>query len=506
MPPETRRLLAALAVLLVYAAFCAAIAWWYRRRDRRRDAAAAALLQAGGIPLLVAFASQTGTAEQLAWRTAESLQAAGRAARVVALEALAPAALAETPQALFIVSTTGEGDAPDHAAGFLRRGLPGGADLARLDYGLLALGDSGYRQFCAFGRSLDGWLRQAGATPLFDRVEVDDNDDGALRHWQHQLSHLAGGAALPDWSPPRYQSWRLAERRLLNPGSAGAGAFHLRLEPAGGALPDWEAGDIAEIGPRHAPEVVARFLARTGLPAEAPVEAPEGATLGAVLAARLLPEEAGGASPQALVELLPPLPCREYSVASLPADGGVELLVRQARAPDGALGLGSGWLTAHAPLGGVVSLRLRGNRGFHAPATDAPLILIGNGTGLAGLRAHLKARAARGQRRNWLVFGERSAATDFFHREEILAWRDSGLLARLDLTFSRDQPERRYVQHLLAEAAAPLRDWVEEGAVILVSGSLDGMSRGVHEALQQVLGAGRLEALTEQGRYRRDVY
>ncbi|MFX5510409.1 hypothetical protein ABTD49_21515, partial [Acinetobacter baumannii] len=80
-----------------------------------------------------------------------------------------------------------------------------------------------------------------------------------------------------------------------------------------------------------------------------------------------------------LIDALPPLPHREYSIASLPADGRLELLVRQTRHDDGRLGLASGWLTEHAPLGASVALRVRSNRAFHAPADDRPLLLIGNG-------------------------------------------------------------------------------------------------------------------------------
>ena len=80
------------------------------------------------------------------------------------------------------------------------------------------------------------------------------------------------------------------------------------------------------------------------------------------------------------------------------------------------------------------------------------------------------------------------------------------MLERLDLTFSRDQAERIYVQHRLRETADLVRAWVADGATIMVCGSLEGMSREVHAALADILGAEGLEALTDQGRYRRDVY
>jgi sulfite reductase (NADPH) flavoprotein alpha-component len=291
---------------------------------------------------------------------------------------------------------------------------------------VLALGDSSYAQFCAFGRTLDAWLARHGAAPLFDRVEVDDGDPAALRHWQSHVGVLAGVTDAPDWTRPRYGRWRLAERRQLNPGSPGDAAFHIRLEALDAAT--WEAGDILEVGPRNDPAEVAALLARLGLDA---------AGRSSPRRARAWPRPCPGdacrtttasppPSPQALVDALPPLPHREYSIASLPADGGVELLVRAMTRADGKPGLGSGWLTAHAAEGAEIAARVRTNRAFHGPEDDRPLILIGNGTGLAGLRAHLKAREAASsvaRHRNWLVFGERTSAHDYFHRDEIEAWR-----------------------------------------------------------------------------------
>ena len=134
------------------------------------------------------------------------------------------------------------------------------------------------------------------------------------------------------------------------------------------------------------------------------------------------------------------------------------------------------------------------------------MILIGNGTGIAGLRAHLKARVSADARRNWLLFGERSADRDFFFGDELLAWQAQGFIHRLDLAFSRDQEQRIYVQHKLEQAADPLREWVDEGAAIYVCGSLAGMAPAVDAVLRAVLGGAEVEAMLANGRYRRDVY
>ncbi|WP_083457887.1 sulfite reductase subunit alpha [Herbaspirillum hiltneri] len=512
------RLFAAALVLMLYCVFCLVVFAGHRRKQQ-----AFARWEAGGAgaeadAIVVAFASQTGFAEQLALQTAQSLQAAGMAVRLCELGRLdlAQLQLQLAQRILFVVSTTGEGDAPDSAAGFARKVMGQEGRFEGLRYGVLALGDRSYGHYCAFGHALDAWLRRHGAQALFDTVEVDAGDNGALRHWQHHLGVLSGHTDMADWSAPTYKRWRLAQRRLLNPGSAGAPAFHLALTPADArqAL-SWQAGDIVEIGPRNAPAKVAALLQALQMDGRQAVrDETRQTSLSELLSRRLLPDDlpaltamrALPSTPQMLVEQLRPLPHREYSIASLPQDGRLELLVRQTVLADGSLGLGSGWLTAHLGEGDELDLRVRENRSFHPPASDIPLILIGNGTGLAGLRAHMKARIAAGRHRNWLLFGERSEQHDFFQREEVGRWRAQGVLQRLDLAFSRDQTARVYVQDKLREAGDELLRWVDDGAAIYVCGSLEGMAAGVAQVLHETLGEEMLETMAASGRYRRDVY
>jgi sulfite reductase (NADPH) flavoprotein alpha-component len=386
---------------------------------------------------LVVFASQPGFAEELARMTAAALNAGGVPTALISLGDLTAERLAASTRALFLVSTTGEGDAPDSAVAFLRRMTP--LDLSGLSFGILALGDRSYRSFCAFGRALDDWLKATGARPLFDRVEVDNGEAGAIRHWQHQLNRITGRTDAPDWAPPAYAPWRLIERERLNgPDSPGEGLWRIALEPLGD-LPDWRAGDIAEIG---------------------------------------VPSTPGR----------PPHAHREYSVASLPADGRLELIVRLMRGPDGA----------------PVDLRIRSNSAFHGPEDAPPMILIGAGSGLAGLRAHIKERQAAGRGANWLILGERHPAHDRILTPELEAWRALGTLQRLDRIFSRGDGGW-YVQDHLRDEADLLRDWTARGAAIYVCGGV-AMGAGVHIALGEILGAETLDDLTARGRYRRDVY
>lgn len=455
--------------------------------------------------LIIAYASQGGQARELAERSAEQLRAAGMAIDARPLNALDTATLARARRVLFILSTYGEGEAPDNAARFERRLLHDELDLSSLEFAVLALGDQQYTQFCGFARRIDFRLRSLGAQPLFDRLEADRADPGTLRHWQHQLGHISGRSDFTDWQHVTYQPWRLLGRTLLNPGSQGAPVFDLTLRPES-ETPQWQAGDVAEIGPRHPLAEVEHWLLQLGFDPAQPAEG--GQSLAEALVARRLPPEPTDLKDCDLEALLalPRLPHREYSIASIPAEGHVRLLVREARGPDGRLGLGSGWLCRHAAPGSLIDLRIRPNPGFHGTAPQRPAILIGNGTGLAGLRAHLCERAATPGSRNWLVFGERSAAHDQLLHKELDAWLQTGHLQRLDLAFSRDQAQRIYVQHLLRDAADELRRWISDGAAIYVCGSLEGMGREVQQILSGLLGEAQLQTLVEQGRYRRDLY
>ena len=449
---DTTRLALLAALSLSYAGVC--LAPWLRAHAKRRASAAARAALANNPAWLVAYASQTGNAEELATQTAQSLQLAGIPVRLCALAELTAMDLQQAERALFLVSTYGEGDAPDNAAAFMGRLMTGELALPQLHYGVLALGDRSYGQFCGFGRALDAWLATQGASRLFERIEVDRSASAAIEQWFQHLSHLAGTSDAPDWSAPAFGDWRLTGRQLLNPGSAGGAIYHVELAPVSGSLPDWQSGDLVQVA--------------------APAD---------------------------------PSQPREYSIASIPRDGSVHLLVRQHAHPDGSLGLASGWLTAQASVGDVVQLRLRQHKRFRLEDNaHRPLILIGNGSGIAGLRGHLKSRVLAGQRRNWLIFGERNAAHDFHYREEIEGWHASGDLPRLDLAFSRDQAERTYVQDRLRGNADEITLWLQQGAAIYICGSLAGMAGGVDQALQEMLGRPALDALAAEGRYRRDVY
>lgn len=147
-----------------------------RRRARVSGMSLPVVEETEANAILAAYASQTGYAEQLARQTAQSLLAAKLPVRLAELGGLDVPALRAAGRVLFVVSTTGEGDAPDSAASFEQRCLRQAGELDGLRYGLLALGDRDYENFCGFGHRLHHWLAQSGAQPLFDPVEVDNGD------------------------------------------------------------------------------------------------------------------------------------------------------------------------------------------------------------------------------------------------------------------------------------------------------------------------------------------
>jgi sulfite reductase (NADPH) flavoprotein alpha-component len=462
-----------------------------------------------GGKVLVAFASQTGAAERIAWLTANALAGSWQV-RVAALGGLTAAELAQAGTLLVVTSTYGAGEAPDTAQAFVRKQMALTPVFKGLDYAVLALGDRKYdATFCGFGRGLDRWLARGKAKRLFEIVCVNgDDDEAAMGQWATQLNQMGAHTGAGALMPGAPKDWILAERRLLNAGSPGGETWHVALTPRDDAT--WTAGDIAEVWPRNAQDAVDAFMERHKLNGELSFKWHGHWTfLRDIIAHSRLPNdhEVEGVALEWLVQRLEGFAPREYSIASLPPR--MELLVRKAVKDDGSVGRGSGWLTQVAQVGGIVKLRLRPNPNFQPPGAkengEAPMILIGAGTGMAGLRAHLLHRQQKKIGRAWLLFGERSAAHDLYYADDIKAWQADGTLEKTDLVFSRDAQPKRYVQDLVTEQGAEICAWLERGASLMVCGGLD-MAAGVQDALVAICGQEKLDQMTQDGLYRRDIY
>ncbi|MFM0009635.1 MULTISPECIES: molybdopterin-dependent oxidoreductase [Paraburkholderia] len=223
-----------------------------------------------------------------------------------------------------------------------------------------------------------------------------------------------------------------------------------------------------------------------------------------------------------LTGMLKRLQPRLYSIASSPKahPGEVHLTVAAVRYSNGRRhrkGVSSTFLADRA--GDVnVPVFVQKSAHFRPPhVSDTPIIMVGPGTGVAPFRGFLHERRARGDKgRNWLFFGEQHAATDFYYRDELEAMRDSGVLTRLDVAFSRDQTEKVYVQDRMREQGAQLWAWLEEGAHFYVCGDASRMARDVDATLKHVVAqhggmseekaADYVSRLAQEKRYVRDVY
>lgn len=226
---------------------------------------------------------------------------------------------------------------------------------------------------------------------------------------------------------------------------------------------------------------------------------------------------------QQLVDCFRALPPRLYSIASSPKahPDEVHLTVAAVRYETNGKerkGVASTFLADDAKQGTKVNVYLHKNKNFRLPESgDTPIIMVGPGTGIAPFRAFIEERAedeAKGE--SWLFFGDQKYNEDFLYQLEFQDHLKSGALSKLDVAFSRDRPEKVYVQHKMAEHAAELWAWLEKGAHFYVCGDASRMAKDVNDTLIDIISTqGKktkeeateyLTALKKDKRYQRDVY
>ncbi|WP_434353227.1 sulfite reductase flavoprotein subunit alpha [Psychrobacter sp. HD31] len=218
-----------------------------------------------------------------------------------------------------------------------------------------------------------------------------------------------------------------------------------------------------------------------------------------------------------------PLVARAYSISSSPHKHPhqVHMTVRSVRyntAQKEHSGVASTYLADMVNEGDTLQCYFTSNASFKLPEDGSlPIIMVGPGTGIAPFRSFLEAREmtqATGD--NWLLFGDRNAATDFIYREEVEAMQASGLLTKLSLAFSRDQAEKIYVQDRMKEEGAELFAWLERGGYFYICGDAYRMAKDVDKALHELIAEhGKMSdldamayvnKLQKQKRYVKDVY
>ncbi|MBE7678951.1 assimilatory sulfite reductase (NADPH) flavoprotein subunit [Paenibacillus sp. P13VS] len=223
------------------------------------------------------------------------------------------------------------------------------------------------------------------------------------------------------------------------------------------------------------------------------------------------------------VAVLRKIPARLYSIASSSKSfpDEVHLTVRtvryEARGRE-RYGVCSVHLAERIEAGDSLPVYIQHNPNFKLPENpDAPIIMIGPGTGVAPFRSFLGEREETGaQGKTWLFYGDQHFLTDFLYQTEWQRWLKDGVLTKMDVAFSRDTEHKVYVQHRMLENSKELYQWLQEGAVIYVCGDEKKMAHDVHGALATILeqeggltseqASEYLTRLQQEKRYQRDVY
>ncbi|MEV2193048.1 sulfite reductase flavoprotein subunit alpha [Streptomyces phaeochromogenes] len=453
--------------------------------------------------------------------------------------------------------------------------------LEGLRYAVLGLGDRGYDDFCQAAKLIDTRLEQLGAGRLHERVDCDVDFEEPAAEWTTTVlerlvaetgatSAATAPAADSPLAPRTRSRWnkrtpyrsRLAVNRLLSSPRSAKEIRHYEFDLGDSGI-TYEAGDALAVVPLNDDGLVGTLLEHLGasgdeeaaealrvereirtpskeLIAELVERAPS-SELAAVVAhgdrsdldswlwgrdvLDLLRDAGPAAAPTLpeLLSLLRPLQARQYSISSSPLahPDRIHLTVASVRYGTGKRayeGVASTYLADRVGEDEAVGVFVQPNASFGVPVDDdAPMVMIGPGTGIAPFRGFLHERAARGATgRNWLFFGDRHRETDFVYEDELTRLRKDGVLTELDLAFSRDQAEKVYVQTRMRERSRELYGWLEEGAHVYVCGDASRMAKDVEAALLGVIAEQRgrgdddaaeyLADLRRAKRYVRDVY
>ncbi|MEH3146952.1 MAG: flavodoxin domain-containing protein [Methylobacterium frigidaeris] len=527
-------------------------------------------------PLTIVFASESGNCEKLAGDVAKLARKSGFKPKTVDFADLDVASLGREKRVVVVAATWGEGEPPARAVRAYGELMGEGAPrLDGVKFGVLALGDTSYAEFCAIGKRLDARLAELGGERVAERVDCDLDFDKPAAEWiKATLKALApaepagnvvavdfarAGAAEADETEVSREpvAAEVVEHVNLNSSRSDKETIHLALAFEDGA-PAYEPGDSLELYPENDPALVDQILKAAGLEGDAALRQAllaerDITTLSSATIERFVKatghEEARrlidngevrawieGRHLVDLIETYPakltaahlseitrPLPPRAYSIASSRKEVGDEAhltiaAVRYETHGRARAGVASVHVADRIRNGAKLKVRVKPNRHFRLPADPATdVIMVGPGTGVAPFRAFVQERrVTEAPGRNWLFFGDRHFTHDFLYQLEWQEALEDGSLARIDVAFSRDQPEKIYVQDRLFEHRRQLVEWLDGGAHLYVCGDAKAMAKDVRsavarayadvKALSPEAAEAAVAALEKAKRYQQDVY
>ena len=488
-------------------------------------------------PVTIIYATESGNSEKLAADFAKAARKTGLRPNLIDMADLDVARLASARRLVVIAATWGEGEPPARATRAYNELMGEGAPrLDGIEFGVLALGDSAYAEFCATGRKIDHRLAALGGKRVIEQVDCDLDFAAPAAKWIERATKTLApaDAARANVIAVDFGSKSAAtaegpieaeitEHINLNSSRSAKETIHLELA-FDGAAPAYKPGDSLDIYPENDPAYVVALLKSAGLAAEDALRAElitsrdittlSVRTLDAYVATTgdarlktliksgeakswvtgrqlidLIERFPAALSAEQLRALTRPLAPRAYSIASSRHEVGEEahLLISAVRYEThgrARKGVASTFVAERLGNGGRLRVKLKPNKHFALPTPDRDIIMIGPGTGIAPFRAFVQERRATGgSGRSWLFFGDRSFTHDFLYQ---LEWQDAladRSLTRMDIAFSRDQSEKVYVQHRLWERRREVIGWLENGAFLYVCGEAQSMAKDVRAAL-----------------------
>lgn len=513
------------------------------------------------------YGTETGNAKRAAATAANHIKHAGHRVKLQSVDQYKFNDLSKENNLLIIISTQGDGDPPVEAQKFYDQLHQRTQSLPDTNYAVLALGSTSYPQFCKTGIDVDLQLSKLGGKRIIPVVKCDEDFEADADEWlKNVLQKIAQPAAetnpstiaptvvaRPADKGKKYFNGTIIANINLNDTGSQKATHHIEFTLDGEL--DYKPGDAAGIIPQNSEDDVHKILKQAGVTGqEHLVYKTENFIAYNLLHRKLnilnLPERivkkyaalVEQDIPEtridlydllriypvkdtdqflAALQLLDPIPPRLYSIASSPQahNGELHLMVATdtfIKNNTKAHGLCSYYLN-HLPVGTEITMFLHRQKHFHLPPDDKDLIMIGPGTGFAPLRSFIAERDATGATgRNWLFFGEQHFNTDFYYQTEIQAWKETDVLTKVSLAFSRDQEEKIYVQHRMMENGAELWDWISNGAYIAVCGAKHPMSKDVEQALIDIItthgnltheaATAYLSQLSKDNRYSKDVW
>ncbi len=522
-------------------------------------------------PLTILFATESGNSEKLAADIAKAARKKGFKPNVVDFGDLQMADLAKAKKLLVIAATWGEGDPPSRAVRAYEELMSDAAPkLDGIEFGVLALGDTAYVDFCGTGRKIDERLEALGGKRVVDRVDCDLDYQAPASGWiEATLDTIApapavGGGhvievdfgARQAMVPDAPVTAEVVDHINLNSSRSAKETFHVAIGFENGSIP-YEPGDALDVYAENDPDLVAEVLDLTGhsgnealrgdLIRDRDITTLSPKTLEKFVAATgnaevkamidgghvrdwltgrqlidLFAAYPSKLSVEQIFDITRPLAPRAYSIASSRREfeDEVHILVSAVRYESFGrqrMGVASSFIADRVKKGANLRVKLKPNKHFRLPEPDRDVIMVGPGTGVAPFRAFIQERRAIGaQSRNWLFFGDRQFTHDFLYQ---LEWQDAkadGVLTRMDVAFSRDAPEKVYVQDKMWEKRKDLVDWLDGGAKFYVCGDAKNMAKDVRatlvkayadvKALTPENAEATIRAIENEKRYLTDVY